>query len=194
MKPLRMVAALSALLSCTLFVNCSQELRTQSEVAQWKIEHGLTTSKTVGPVRVTVSVLLAGEPAVPTAVDATVDVTHVLLTYSPADTASRVDVMFRNLESYQGYVERLFALALSGGDAVSIIADGRRFTSLGAEMMYDVGLSPHKRVIATIPVSKEFLASAQEATIVIRDQAFTKSVIALPIDGSALRSVPEIRL
>ncbi len=189
-----MLAAFTALIGCVLTVACSRELRTQSDVAQWKIEHGLTTSKTVGPVQVTASVLLAGEPAVPTADEASVDVTHVLLTYSPADTASRVDVMFRNLDSYQGYVERLFTLALSGGDAVSIIADGRKYTSVGAEMMYDVGLSPHKRVIATIPVSKELLASAQEATIVIRDQAFTKSVIALPIDGSALRSVPEIRL
>jgi len=194
MMPRTMAAAMTAVLCFSLIVSCSRELRTQSEVAQWKIEHGLTTSKIVGPVQVTASVLLAGEPSGPQAGDASVDVTHLLLTYSPADTSSRVDVMFRNLDSYQGYVERLFTLALSGGDAVSIIADGERYTSVGAEMMYDVGLSPHKRVIATIPVSKQRLASAQEATIVIRDQAFTKSVVALPIDGSALRSVPEIRL
>lgn len=173
---------------------CDRTLTSRSEVLDWKRDNGLVSNQGVGTLMMTCSVILPGERIAGDSLYDGTKLTYLLFSFEPRDSTKRLDVLMDGATSYEEFTRRLVTLAIGDGRNISILLDGRRIRAIGAEMVYDLGLTARKRLIATVPVGLDELSSAESLTVALRDDTFSSSVVAFPLDGSALADLPRVTL
>lgn len=184
--------ALIALLATVC--GCSKKTVRPEELQTWLRESGMVDSVTVGSFHWTCAYrplalrALAAGQSIPTS-ERTI---QCVLTVEKIAGRNGGDVIFDGVGSEEEFNMRVRDVAFQYGDRIALVSDRGTIRCLGAELMYDVGLSRKKSLLLTFPISEKELADMQDVRVVVDEQVFVKSPIEFHLDTQELAHMPEV--
>lgn len=173
---------------------CSKDAVRGEELQVWLRENGMVDSVTVNGFHWTCSyrpavlrALAAGQ-----AIPENEPVSQCVLTVERSAGSGGGDVIFDGVGSEEEFNVRMRDVAFQYGDRIALVSDRGTIRCLGAELMYDVGLSRKKSLLLTFPISEKELADMQDVRVIVDEQVFVKSPIEFHLDTQELAHMPEV--